>query len=504
AGAVLPARTAVRSASAAADSEQTSGYGWLALASWVIAAVIQVIVIAWPPADWIQPPWANRLTIGLLGLWLLAIALATPGSIGASAQLLRRPIELLLGAPGRLGLVNSRRARGRVTATALAFMIGVSMIVGVSGFIDYWFEELFFRTMEESTASQTGIGISPVDLDAGMQAYADVKSMTLPADLRQRVQQVVGDRGVVAETYFALEPKLSFLGDSYFSFVLDPAGIEASDGLYFAFDDSSWVAAEPVMGAGCALLITPVVAVKNGAAIGDDIRLTGPGGPIECTVAAIGPTFVGASVISLPNAAPLGLSAPVISFVFPKPGADLPALRADMEAVADQTVGAWLIDLPQLERNQRSAAKSVLTAMQGMLLLAIAAAGLGALNTLLIGLQEREDELGLLRASGATSRQIGTMLVTEGFAFGLYGGVAGVIAGLGATVIFSLTLGGSPLGIADFPVRQAAANIILGSMRPALAGLVMAPLVTGAISFLYVRYWRTRLPSVSAQVRAER
>jgi putative ABC transport system permease protein len=505
AGAVGPARAASREADRSEYVERVEAVGSrsyrrLALAAWLTAAVLLAVLLASPPADWIKEPWGNRLTIGVLALWLLLISIAVPGSIGAAARWLRWPAERLLGAPGRLGMDNSQRARGRVTYATLALMLGVAMIVAVSGFLDYWFEELFFRTVEASTIAQSGFGLSPVDIDAGMQAYGQATSMTLDSALINQVREDVGGRGVVAETYFTLEPKLSFLGGSYFSFVVDPQAIKASGGLYFAFDETTWATAAPIMADGCALLITPAVAYRNGATVGDAVGIGGPAGQLDCTVAAIGPTLVGASVISLPDASRLGLSAPVISFVFPSQGTDPSALRSELSDLAAATPGVWLMDIQQLETGQRSAAESVLAAMQGMLLLAIAAAGLGVLNTLMIGLQDRQSEMALLRASGATSRQIGAMLVTEGTTLGLYGGMAGLIAGLGATAIFTLTLGGNPLGIADFPVYQTAFNVLTSSLGSGLTGMVMAPVVTGAISFAFVSHWRARLPGSRMRV----
>lgn len=498
AGAIGPAIAASREAddvdrSTRSPAVNLARYRKVALIAGLAASALLVLLFAAPPAHWIREPWGNRLTGGLLALWFLLICLAVPGSIGAVAGWLRRPAERLLGAPGRLGMDNSQRARGRATNAILALMLGVAMIVGVSGFLHYWFEELFFRTVEASTTAQAGYGFSPVDLDAGMQAYSQVSSMTLDPALLDRVRQVVGDRGVVAETYFTIVPKLSFLGENYFSFVLDPDAIEASGGLYYAFDDASRATAAPIMADGCALLITPAVAYKNRVTAGDAIEISSPGGQLECTVAAVGPTFVGASVISLPDASQLGLAAPVISFVFPTRSTNPSALRSELSALAAATPGVWLMDLQQLETGQRSAARSVLTAMQGMLLLAIIAAGLGVLNTLVIGLQDRQREMALLRASGATSRQIGAMLVTEGTALGLFGGIAGMIAGLGGIAIFTLTLGGNPLGIADFPVYLTTLKVLSNELAGALTGAILAPLVTGAMSLLFVRHWRARL-----------
>lgn len=492
-GAYLPAREAVRSAAFTTPfgvgRRGPSRPARITRIAWSLAAGLIVAVVLFPPGRWSETPWSDHLTLLLLICWLALIAVALPGTIRDASRRLRAPAQRLLGLPSRLGIDNSMRPLQRATNTVLTLTVGVAMIVAVSGYLSFWFNELFFRTMNESTASQIGVGLVPVDLDGGLAAYEQVASMTISPETLARVHQSVGDRGVVAETYFVLEPKLSFLGDSYFSFVLDRDAIEASQGLYFAFDEDSWAASEPILGSGCALLITPAVAARNNLARGDQLELAGPAGPVSCEVAAVGPTFVGASVISLADASEIGLSAPVVSFVFPRDRSEAAPLRADLAAIADSTPGVWLMDLSQLEQQQRSAADSVEAAMQGMLLLAVVAAGLGVLNSLMVGFQERGDEFRVLRASGATSSQIGQMLITEAVTLGLYGGWAGLAAGLGATAIFSLSLGGTALGIPDFPIHEAAVNTLMAALRNGSFGLWLTPVSTGVISWIFVRRW---------------
>jgi putative ABC transport system permease protein len=68
-----------------------------------------------------------------------------------------------------------------------------------------------------------------------------------------------------------------------------------------------------------------------------------------------------------------------------------------------------------------------------LLALTAALAGLGVLNGQLLAALERSKELGVLKALGASRRQLAGMVLLEALAVGLVGGVLGAAAGLGLT-----------------------------------------------------------------------
>src|SRR5262249_33546662 len=74
-------------------------------------------------------------------------------------------------------------------------------------------------------------------------------------------------------------------------------------------------------------------------------------------------------------------------------------------------------------------------------IIAVLVSLLGIVNTLLASILERTGELGVLRAIGATRRQIGRMVITEGAYLTLGGIFLGFCLGVGLSeVIFSVIL----------------------------------------------------------------
>ncbi|MCK5635432.1 MAG: FtsX-like permease family protein [Anaerolineales bacterium] len=450
----------------------------------LLIAAMWVFLIVDPPGKWILPPWSSYLAIAFLAAWLLCIGLALPAIVGISGDWLRRPLTAILHVPGRLAAGNLRRARARVTFMLLTLIIGVAMIISVTGFLEYWFEELFFRTSGRSLKENPGMGFFPLEIEGGLQAYENVFDFTLPDNLIVEVEAAAEDQATVVQTYFVLSPELSFLGEYYFSFVLDPQSMQQAGELFFTFTYGDWTRALEIADADCGLFLTPTVAQKNDAWLYDTISIQTPLGSLDCTIAGIGPTFVGASIISDTGLSAFNLDAPVMLSVFPYENEGRAEVLAEFAAIADRYPGIWFTDLALVSEMQMEAMATVRTMMSGMLILAILSATLGVVNTTLISVSERRREYGVLRAAGATRRQVNTVVIVEGLLFGLIGAGVGILAGIGVVVIYIVVFGGSVFGYPDFPVWEVA----LASIEPALSrgilALIVSPLLIALAAWL--------------------
>ena len=456
--------------------------------------VLWIYLALAPPGRWALPETAIQLTIVFIALWVACIFAITPGLIFIISRGARTTLKSISGAVGWLASDNLRRSRGRIVLSVITLTIAVGMIVSVTGFLTYWFDELFFRTPAQSLDDRPAIGFFPLDIEGGLQAYGNVTSFTVPKGYRQEVEARVGEHGTVVEGYFVLAPELSFLGDSYFSFMLAIEDMRAAGDLFFSFSYGDWDSAMALTEQGCVLFVTPGVAQRNDAWLGSTVPLQTPTGKLNCSIAGIGPTFVGASIIGASALPSYQLSAPINITVFPHSEQDRREILPALQTLADATPGVWLMDISRMTEIQQEGMKSVGLAMNGMLLLAVLTAALGVVNMTVITVVERRRELGILRAVGATRKQMEQLISLEGFLVGLVGSSLGVILGIGLVLIYVVTSAGSPMGFPDFPVWSAAWNSARPALSPGLFAILATPWLTALSAWLPAR--RMMRPSV--------
>jgi putative ABC transport system permease protein len=112
---------------------------------------------------------------------------------------------------------------------------------------------------------------------------------------------------------------------------------------------------------------------------------------------------------------------------------------------------------------------SVIGIVTVLLALAILISVLGIVNTLALGVTERTRELGMLRASGMSRRQVRRMVRHEGALTALVGASLGIAVGLGLAGAVTAALSGQGVRFA-IPVGSIAAYAIAA----AVAGVIAA------------------------------
>jgi putative ABC transport system permease protein len=239
-------------------------------------------------------------------------------------------------------------------------------------------------------------------------------------------------------------------------------------------------------------LISPAVAGRHGAAPGDSIAITGPGGPVTCTVAATGAGgFAPMSILgtgALRWWVPTG-RAPDSLQVIPLAGTDVLALDRDLAALAARYgPDRVFISLPEDELESiTGTSDQLIQVTNGLLILAVGAGALGTVNTTLASILERRQELSLLRALGATRRQVRAVVVAEAVITGLLGALLGLLAGWGTIAIYTLTYGAVTFGLVDLPLWTAVWEVSWPAVRGGLPGFLAAPALAGGAAWLVVR-----------------
>jgi len=477
---LLPARRATRISPLAALRPQagaasTAPSRLLAAAGVVAIALLFGWLAVAPPGETLNAPWNASLAAVLVLTWVASLGLLLPASIQLAGRRARRWLGRR-SAIGRLAGDNVTRDRGRVMLNVLTLAIGLATITGLAGFMTFAFNDLLGDSINRMAAEGTW-AVFPFDLERGVAGLTEIDELMLPEDAIGAVTETVGDRGGVAAFRFALIPELSFLGESYFTYALEPATLRENPAL-FRFTEGNWASAMPLMDGGCGALVTPVVARRNGVGLGDTLTISGVRGPLTCTIAGIGVGYVNASIIGSSVADEVGATPPVGLAISPRPGVDVSRLEADLEAIESRGTGVWVTRMSDFADLQREAVDLFAVALSGMLLMAVLVAALGVVNTTMISVHERRWELALLRAVGATRRQVLWVVMGENALMGVVGGLLGVVAGMGSVVIIVTTFGGNSWGVGDLALWPAAGRALRPALLNGVVGVAFAPLVS--------------------------
>jgi putative ABC transport system permease protein len=270
----------------------------------------------------------------------------------------------------------------------------------------------------------------------------------------------------------------------------------------FDFFEGDPGAALAWMQRGRAVLLMPITAARlsssgseqPGVHVGDEILVQTDRGEVPFTVAGIGgggfvmtvlpyadgeayfgvtkPSFLGVVVLEKDARGTEEALGKVREAIRPFPGIKLHDFRSSLDPLIDM--------IGQLE-----------LLLNGLLLLAVVVAAMGVVNTMVINVAERQREIGLLRAVGATQHQVRRVFVAEA---ALLGFLAALVAGvLGLLMLLSWGILVLPYGTASVGVRPdwdtirltlgaglrdwflaAAVSSVLGPLVAALAAYVPA------------------------------
>ncbi len=501
AAALIPARRAARLSPLAALREERSAYSVVrspflrtthyalrTILGFFIIAALWIYLILAPPGRWTVEPWNYALPIALSAVWLGAGLLLTPTGIGGVGRALRGLLTRLARVAGSLIADNLRRDRQRVTLTVLTFAVSVMTIVSVTGVFNFFGRELVSYAQETHRAAglQYGWAIGAADFTQGVLNPGGMIAPLKP-EVSAAVRAVVGDRGYVGGERPLVIPELAaVLAPNYISSMLDLDLLRVPGNVEFLEGDLD--SALPVLEAGCGVLLAPGAAERNGAGVGDVITIQSARGPLACEVAGvIAFGMIPVSVISPATADYFDVGEPTTLLVFPRAGVDVAALEADLLAIDEQYGDdAWLMYTDESIETVAESTDRVLGLMGGLLVLAMVAAALGALNTTAMSVTERQRELSLFRMVGATRRQTVLLVVGESALTGLLGSALGLIAGLGVSAIFILAHGGNNWGYPDIDLWLATWHSWRPALYSGLWGLAAAPLLAGLSAWLVV------------------
>jgi putative ABC transport system permease protein len=453
---VVPARRASRVAplaalrEVAAETVSTSRARVLAGIGLTALGVLAVVVAAVVLGDGAVALAAAGALLALAGMVVCGPLVARP-----VAALLGAPLPRLWGAAGTLARDNALRNPRRTAATAAALMVGIAVVRLFTVFagslkssIQDSVERGFAGDLVVSTPSWGGGGLDP----------------RLAGRVRE-LPQVDGAVGVG-------QGAASIAGDDRQLAIADPAELTRVVDLDVEAGSLRSLGARQ-------LAVSKRIADEEGWRVGSRVPVAfADGGRSRFEIAA---TYANDRVaedvlISRRGWAPHAIQdRDTAVFLTLAAGARAETAKAAIESVT-RSAGNPAVETRQEYVDASAGGVNVLLGVvYVMLLLAIVIALLGIANTLGLSIHERARELGLLRAVGATRRQLRAMIHGEALviaAFGTIGGLAlGVFLGWG---LVRAAGEGARLDAFSAPVGQLAVVLVAGtavglvaSLRPA-------------------------------------
>lgn len=438
---------------------------------------------------------AGRLAAGALGLagaatlWFLLAGrdLRAGGFVYGFLMMVSLPLVVPLvvrtvTAPVRprgLGLALSLRnlaVRLQTTSLAVAALaVTASMLVGITILIGS-FRATLVTWLDTTIRADVYIS-TPSWVRAGNDAFLD-RPLLDELSARPGVRAVEEQRRLRVRT--ADGRQLVWLNGVRFAGV---AGAELAGRLPLVGGDPDLVVAKLERGG---VLIGEPLARKGGYAPGDTLVLAGADGPVALPIAGVAYDYTsegGTAFVLMPTlVAAFGPTAPNNAALF---------LDADLDP--DEVAAALAADYagrPLVFRSNRTLRTEVLgifdqtfAVTRTLQVMALLIAVCGVSLTLLIQARERAGELALLRALGATRRQIFGLFLGEGTAMGALGLVLGLGGGVGLAALLILVInrvwfgwtiqpawpGAALLGQAALVLAAAAAAAVYPALRAGLS-----------------------------------
>jgi putative ABC transport system permease protein len=322
---------------------------------------------------------------------------------------------------------------GRAILTLLSIVIGVAAVVSVS--IATSTTSAAYKMMYETVNGKAALEVT-VEGGGGF----DEKLPGSETTVLEKVQQVPG---VLAAVPLLKRNTVMFAGGRRITLVA--LGIDPTrDASIRDFQVKQGESLDETSGA----MLEEGFAKAINVRVGDRVRILARSSPKVTVTGLI--AFKGASTLRMGGLLFLPLvrsqrifdaegELDVIQVVL-KDKADLETVRA---AIAKALPAGLGLSVHRPGGNSQGMEETMQSSQQGLLLASVFSVLLAAfiiLNTFLMNVGERRRQLAIMRAVGATTRQIAGMLVGESLVLGMVGTVLGILAGIGGASLLTQSL----------------------------------------------------------------
>jgi putative ABC transport system permease protein len=417
--------------------------------------------------------WVNQgdqVEIGLVGaamvLTLFGLARLSPLIIPPLVAALSWPLRRLAGLPGRLAHRNVTRNVRRTTTTAAALVIGVAL-VSLLAIVETSARSSSNDQLSQALAADfevTHSGVAP--LSSGPSGSQPLSPLVL-ARLRAQPGLVVSPFSFVSFTLNGVGNYGAAIEPSVITHMITFGAVKGSVAALAqgGIAASSQQAAAAHLFVGEKVHVALVSQLQSGSSTTERVDAIYPHGDLALS----GYLFSSAAAMKIDPS--LALSAVLV-----KPAAGVSQSQA--ARIVSRAVSGFsdvsVQDVAQVLASEDQSIASQINLISVLLVLAIAVALLGIVNTLALSVVERTPELAMLRAVGMTRAQMRAMIRSEAALIGMVGALLGVILGLFLGWVFQRAL--SSQGITDLvvPWARLVAYVVAGAATGLIAGTIPA------------------------------
>jgi putative ABC transport system permease protein len=446
---------ALRPSVGSVSIRRLTGFGFWAGTGMIVLAVLALLT-------------HNVALIGLGGvLFVLGLILAAPALVNPIANLFGALAARIFARDGTAELAegNLSRQPSRAAITASTTLIAMAILVMAAGLFAS-VEIGFGRVLRRSLGSDY-ILLPPALAVWGSDVGAD-------PGLAEELRQIDGVE-LVSTLRFA--PTL-INGVATSALGIDPASYPQVSGLTFTRGDEA--NAYSALTSSRSTVINPVLAAAAQVGVGDAIEMMTPTGLHTYRVVGIAGDYLNAKIatayISQGNiAADFGRNEDILLQINLAPQADRAAVDAALRAAVRPYPQFRLIAGREFIEENLRIFDAAWAGIYGMVIFLAVPSLIAMVNTLAIGVIERTREIGMLRAVGATRRQVRTVIVTEALILSAIGTAFGLLSGLYLAYMAAETMSavGFPMEFA-FPAAGLLVVIGAGILFGALAAIIPA------------------------------
>jgi len=395
-------------------------------------------------------------------VFLVGIALVAPAVVNPITNWASRPLELVFSREGAIARSNLQRNPGRSAITVTAVMLGLASIVAVISMVTSIFAG-FTTYLDKSLSADyllipQSIILGQGNVAAGPRLTDDVRAVPgIAAVSTLRVTQAKSDGGDV-----------QVIG-------IDPATYLKVAA--FDWNSGSSDAAVAQLGTGRWVVANGIYAAQHSLMVGQAVLLDTPNGPRTYHLAGIGNDYLNAKLSTLYTSQEnlqrdFNVTADLLLMANRTAAADPDQVKAQLNRVVGDFPAFRLYE-SSTWRAEQMKTFSATTVIFDVLVAALALPSLLALvNTLAISVLTRTREIGMLRAVGATRRQVRRMVMAESLLLSVIGTVFGAVAGLwlGYALVVAMSAVGWQMPYA-FPWSGLVATVVVGITFGVLAAI---------------------------------